>query len=117
MKITDLKTYTAFFNWRNWLLVRLYTDEGITGIGEATLAGKAKTVETAIHELGRYIVGKDPFGIERHWEAIDYFQNLYTRHEYGSSQSLYLSTLNLEVLQFLPLMCKQQARRSSTTNL
>ena len=70
MKITHLKTYKAFVSWRNWVLVRLYTDEGITGIGEATLHGNALAVEAAIHEMASYLIGQDPFGIERHWEAI-----------------------------------------------
>ena len=70
MRITGLKTYKAFVNWRNWVFVRLYTDEGITGVGEATLHGHAQAVEAAIHEMKSYLVGQDPFGIERHWEAI-----------------------------------------------
>jgi galactonate dehydratase len=70
MRITGLRTYKAFVNWRNWVFVRLYTDKGITGIGEATLHGNAQAVEAAIHEMESYLVGQDPFGIERHWQAI-----------------------------------------------
>jgi galactonate dehydratase len=70
MRITGLRTYRSYVNWRNWLFVRLYTDEGITGIGEATLHGNARAVEASIHEMESYLMGQDPFGIERHWEAI-----------------------------------------------
>jgi len=71
MKITGIKTMLAFPRyWRNWVFVRIYTDEGITGIGEATMHGNAKAVEAAIHEMEDYLIGKDPFGIERHWQAI-----------------------------------------------
>lgn len=35
------------------------TDEGITRLGEAAINGFAKTTETAIHELKRFVVGLD----------------------------------------------------------
>ncbi len=54
----------------NWVFVKLYTDEGITGIGEATLEYKEKAVLGAIDELKRYLVGKDPFKIELHYHNI-----------------------------------------------
>ena len=49
MKIIDIKTFlmmagapesTGSSSWsaRNWCFVKIYTDEGIVGIGEATLA-------------------------------------------------------------------------------
>jgi galactonate dehydratase len=50
----------------NWTFVKVSTDEGLYGWGEATLEGKEKAVEAAIHELDRYLIGQDPFQIERH---------------------------------------------------
>ena len=73
MKITGLKTFLIFAHWRNWTIVRVDTDAGIVGYGEGTLEGREKTVETAIQELGRYLLDKDPFAIERH------FQEMYRR--------------------------------------
>jgi galactonate dehydratase len=43
------------------------TDEGVYGIGEATLEHRELTVEAAVKELERYLVGKNPANIERFW--------------------------------------------------
>ena len=45
MKITEVKTYVVAMPWKNWLFVEVHTDEGITGIGEATVNAFARTVE------------------------------------------------------------------------
>jgi galactonate dehydratase len=66
MKITDLKTFVVHAFRCNWVFVRLYTDAGITGVGEATVELRELTVAQAIQELGRYLVGQDPFPIEHH---------------------------------------------------
>lgn len=66
MKITRLETLMANAGLRNYLFVRLHTDTGLTGIGEASLEWQEKTVETLIHEWveGR-VIGCDPFDVER----------------------------------------------------
>ena len=35
MKITDLKTFVVGNPWKNWIFLKLYTDEGLVGLGEA----------------------------------------------------------------------------------
>ncbi|KYZ75960.1 hypothetical protein AXX12_05840 [Anaerosporomusa subterranea] len=64
MKITKIETFIAGNPWKNWLFVKVHTDEGIHGIGEGTLNGFAKTVEAAIHELSHVVIGMDPFDVE-----------------------------------------------------
>jgi galactonate dehydratase len=66
MKIIRLETLMANAGLRNYLFVRLHTDTGLTGIGEASLEWQEKTVETLIHEWveGR-VIGRDPFDVER----------------------------------------------------
>jgi galactonate dehydratase len=66
MKITDVTAYIVGNPWKNWVFTRVDTDEGVHGIGEATLNGFAKTVEAAIQELKRFVVGEDPFDVENH---------------------------------------------------
>src|SRR5260370_39316841 len=66
MKITDVTTYIVGNPWKNWVFTRVDTDAGLHGIGEATLNGFAKTVEAAIHELKRFVIGQDPFDVENH---------------------------------------------------
>lgn len=67
MKITRLETLHVR---PRWLFLKIHTDEGIVGLGEPTLEGRAQTVETAVHEIGRYLIGKDPREIEKHWQTI-----------------------------------------------
>ena len=69
MKITDLKTYLVHCYRTNWVFVNVDTDEGISGVGEATLEMKEKAVEAAVLELKDYLLGKDPREIERHFHA------------------------------------------------
>lgn len=66
MKITGVRTYLVGNAWKNWLFVRVDTDEGIHGVGEGTLNGFAATVERAIHELEDAWLGLDP----RHVESL-----------------------------------------------
>ncbi len=50
---------------------QVHTDAGIIGLGEATLEGRSQTVETAVREIARYLVGKNPLTIEEHWQTIN----------------------------------------------
>lgn len=76
MKITAIKTFLMHaappeaggWSARNWLFVKVETDEGIYGIGEAS--GWPRVVETAIHDLTPLMLGEDPFNIERLWSKM-----------------------------------------------
>lgn len=71
LKITDLRTILVDAgNDENYVFVKIHTNQGITGLGEGTLSGKCLTVATAIGELKRHLVGKDPTEIERLWQDI-----------------------------------------------
>ena len=50
MKIVKLETFLANCGLRNYLFLRLTTDTGLTGLGEATLEWQEQTVRTLIHE-------------------------------------------------------------------
>ena len=66
MKITRFETFLANCGLRNYLFIRLTTDTGLTGVGEATLEWQEKTVQTLCHEwLEDRVLGRDPFDIER----------------------------------------------------
>src|SRR5215831_10837887 len=67
MKITRLQTFLANAGLRNYLFLKLHTDKGITGIGEATLEWQEETVRTLIHEFleERYVLGANPFDVEK----------------------------------------------------
>ncbi len=53
-----------------WLVVRLHTDTGLVGLGEATLEGRCRTVAAALEEMGRWLVGRDPRRIEHIWQHL-----------------------------------------------
>ena len=77
MKITGLKTFICNAYRTNWVFVKVLTDEGIHGVGEATLEYKEHTVAQAIMELERYLIGKDPHNIEKFWH--DCYRDAYWR--------------------------------------
>jgi L-alanine-DL-glutamate epimerase-like enolase superfamily enzyme len=60
MKITDVRAASLQGNFE-WILVRVYTDEGITGIGECYYGAG---VETIVHALRDAVVGEDPQNID-----------------------------------------------------
>jgi galactonate dehydratase len=65
MRIIKYETFLANAGLRNYLFIRLTTDNGLTGIGEASLEWQEKTVETLCHEwVADRVIGKDPFNIE-----------------------------------------------------
>ena len=61
-------TNTAFGGVRNWLFLKIDTDEGITGIGECS--GWPRVIETAIQDLKAVLIGEDPTHIERLWQRM-----------------------------------------------
>jgi len=70
MKITKIETFLAYAGRCNLLFVKIHTDEGIDGIGEATVEGKEATVDTVIREYSRFLLGKNPMQIERIWQSL-----------------------------------------------
>lgn len=68
MKITDIKTYLVEAHRRNWVFIEVETDEGITGIGEATIEPFERTMVTLIEDYKRTVIGHDPRRIEWLWE-------------------------------------------------
>lgn len=67
MKIQKLTTYLVP---PRWLFLKVETDEGIAGWGEPIVEGKAETVQTAVHEMEDYLIGRDPMRIEDLWQTL-----------------------------------------------
>ena len=70
MIITDIKTFAVDCFRTNWVFVKVYTDAGIDGVGEATLEYKEKALIGAVEHIKEYLVGKNPLNIEDHWHHI-----------------------------------------------
>jgi galactonate dehydratase len=65
VRIVGFETLMANAGLRNYLFIRLTTDTGLTGVGEASLEWQEKTVQTLAHEwVERRVLGRDPFDIE-----------------------------------------------------
>ena len=65
MKIISVDTLVVDFYRTNLVIVRVHTDEGIVGLGEATLEGKERAVQGAIAEVAEAVVGLDPTRISK----------------------------------------------------
>ena len=70
MKVTDIKTFVVDCFRTNWVFVKVYTDEEVDGVGEATLEYKEKALLGAVEHIKEYLVGKNPLDIEKHWHTI-----------------------------------------------
>lgn len=77
MKVTGIETYVCHAYRTNWVFVKVLTDAGIHGVGEATLEMRERTAETAIQELARTLVGRDPHDVEAFWH--DAYRDAYWR--------------------------------------
>ena len=70
MRITRVETLPATIGRRIYVYVKIETDQGVYGVGEAACSGKERALLGAIEELHRYLVGADPFEIERLWQHM-----------------------------------------------
>ena len=75
MKISEVKTFVVGNPWKNWVLVKVETDEGLYGWGDATQGLATQPVVGAIRELRRFYDGRDPLLIEGLWDEM--FKGLY----------------------------------------
>ena len=90
MKITQIETIRIAEQSHN-LWVQIHTDEGIVGLGETFYA--APVVEAAVHgHFGPLLIGRDPFPIERHWEAMF---RLSDHAGYGGAEMRAISALDI----------------------
>ncbi|RPJ37487.1 MAG: mandelate racemase/muconate lactonizing enzyme family protein, partial [Chloroflexi bacterium] len=66
MKITRVMPLVLGTTWRNLTFVKVETDEGLVGVGEARSLNKDDALLGYLNEaVPRYVLGADPFEIER----------------------------------------------------
>lgn len=71
MKIVDIQTHVCNARMRNWVFVKVITDQdGLWGWGEATLEWHTHDVLGAIESLKPLVIGQDPRRIEHLWQAM-----------------------------------------------
>lgn len=70
LRITGLKAFVVNVGELNWVFCKVYTNQGLVGLGEGSVTSKAATVAQAILEHERFLVGKDPTDIELLWQGM-----------------------------------------------
>jgi galactonate dehydratase len=70
MKITAIKTYPVWVGVRNQMVVKVETDEGIYGYGEAGLSGRELAVKGAIEHFREFLIGRDPMQMGALWQEM-----------------------------------------------
>jgi galactonate dehydratase len=70
MKITAVRTVVVNAEMRNWVFVKVETDEGLVGWGESTVEWKTRAVVACIEDLTPLLVGEDPRRIEHLWQVM-----------------------------------------------
>ena len=64
----DTSSFEGRAGPRNYMYVKVETDEGVVGWGEATCG--PMSVATMVEEFGQQLIGKDPSRIEEHWQTL-----------------------------------------------
>ena len=71
MKITAIKTFVCHARMRNWVFVKVLTDQdGLFGWGEATLEWHTRSIVGAVEDLAELLIGQDPTRIEYLWHMM-----------------------------------------------
>jgi len=71
MKITAVRTVVCNAGMRNWVFVRVETDQaGLYGWGEASLEWKTRSVVGAVDDFAPMLIGEDPTRIEHLYQKM-----------------------------------------------
>jgi len=71
MKIASIKTLVCNARMRNWVFIKIETDQpGLVGWGEATLEWHTRSVVGAVEDIAALLIGEDPRRIEHLWQTM-----------------------------------------------
>jgi len=71
MKITKVEALVCNARMRNWIFVKVHTDQaGLYGWGEATLEWHTRSVVGAVEDISQLLIGEDPTRIEHLWQMM-----------------------------------------------
>ena len=83
MKITDVKVWLVEGVKYNWTLIKVFTDTGHTGVGEATNWPGSPIIEAAARHVGERVIGLDPLRTDFIWQKL--YRDLNWIGPYGAS--------------------------------
>ncbi|MBM4005524.1 MAG: D-galactonate dehydratase [Planctomycetes bacterium] len=99
MKITAIETHVCHARMRNWIFVKVTTDQpGLFGWGEATLEWHTRAVVGAIEDMASLLIGEDPTRIEYLWQIM-FRQHFW--HGHGIVRATAISGIDLALWDIL----------------
>jgi galactonate dehydratase len=107
MKIARFETFLANAGLRNYLFLRLTTDTGLTGVGEATLEWHERAVQSLCHDwVERRVLGRDPFDIESVIGGM-----IRDQYQGGSTVMTAISGVEIALWDLIGKACRQPVYR------
>ena len=101
--VESVETFVVDGAWRNFLIVKVVTNDGVVGWGDGTLGWKEFAVESLVHEFAdRHLVGRDPFRIEDLW-----FKLYQVEHNTGPVMFAAMAGLETALWDIVGKMCGQ----------
>ena len=70
MRITAVDSVIVPQAGRSYVYVLVRTDAGLTGLGEATLMGRERSVREALRDFAELVIGEDPLRREYLWHRV-----------------------------------------------
>lgn len=95
MRIVDVKVWLVEGVKYNWTLLKVYTDTGHTGVGEATNWPGSPIIEAAARHVGERVIGLDPMRTDFIWTKL--YRDLNWIGPYGASMCA-ISGLDMALL-------------------
>jgi len=96
MKITDLKATVIEGFGGDWILIRVFTDEGIMGLGETfpTWANQGRVIKEAIHWMRTLLVGEDPTNVDQLYTKM-YQRQIYRGGSTAGAMTMAISGIEI----------------------
>lgn len=69
-RVSKVSCYATFGGVRNWIFVRVETDDGLYGWGEASTEQWDETILAAVRAMGDRLLGQDPVATEYNWQRL-----------------------------------------------
>lgn len=122
LKITDIETEVVQVNHRgNWVFVKVYTDDGTVGVGEASHGRDDAHIEHLIKTLKPKLVGWNPFQLEGFRQNFYHATESHTYHTAlsGIEQAMWDlvgKALEIPSYQLLGGKCREKIRLYANIN-
>ncbi len=79
MRIEEFRTFVVHDGYRSFVFLKLYAEDGLAGVGEATVEWNELAVEACLRQTCARIRGADPFETEALWERL--YRDSYWRND------------------------------------